>query len=114
MLGTTLRSPGKVFRLFTRAQMGSAENAREQDTGSGIAETDLPKIFQPFFYRQEEKRNGARTPHLPTNRQESRWSDRSRKPVRPGHLFQNPLAPGAQHVAVNSLLTKLIRSSPII
>jgi PAS domain S-box-containing protein len=31
-----------------------------------------------------------------------------------GHLFQNPLAPGAQHAAVNSLLTKLTRSSPII
>ena len=49
------------------------------DTGFGIAETDLPKIFQPFFTAKKRRGMGLGLPHLSTDRQESRRADRSQQ-----------------------------------
>ena len=56
------------------------------DTGSGIREEHLSKIFDPFFYDQTS-RQGDRlgSPQRPSHRQEIPWNDFSGKQDRKRH-----------------------------
>ena len=59
-------------RTMRRDDIGSTMLITVSDTGFGIADADLPRIFQPFFTAKKKKRNGIRTAHLRTYHQQPR------------------------------------------
>jgi hypothetical protein len=61
------------------------------DTGFGMPKPICPRFcnrFSPPRKEEEKKRNGFRTPHLSTDRQQSWRQDRGRKPAGKGTTFK--------------------------